>query len=315
MFRSSNPALSRPEFQPAQTWDDLGSTGQSTGVVAQAKSAASNVMTIGGTTTKTLFLIAIVFAVTAVGWGFAIDMAPVAMETVSPDGSVIALPGEYEKAFLSPAGWGMLIAGAIGSMVLGLVLFFAPKASPVLAPLVAVFEGGFVCGISAMYASMFGSPIEIGSGNTDGALDVALVLNAAMLTFCIAGATCALYGFKIVRPGRLFYTMTIAGTLGICLFGVSAFLGSLILGGDSVFGSMLSMYDPTNASLLSIGFSLFVVVLASMNLVLDYDQVNMLAKDGAPKYMEWYGGYAILVTLVWLYINVLKLLAKLQSRE
>ena len=73
--------------------------------------------------------------------------------------------------------------------------------------------------------------------------------------------------------------------------------------------------NPMNSSLFSIGFSIFVVVIASLNLVLDFDFIEAGAENGAPKYMEWYGAFGLLITLVWLYLEILKLLAKLQSRR
>ena len=84
----------------------------------------------------------------------------------------------------------------------------------------------------------------------------------------------------------------------------------------SLFGnSGLAVMDPTNASMLSIGFSLFVVFIASLNLVMDFDFIEQGAEHGAPKYMEWYGAFGLLVTLIWLYLEILKLLAKLNSRK
>jgi len=83
----------------------------------------------------------------------------------------------------------------------------------------------------------------------------------------------------------------------------------------SFFGSGMSILNPNNASMLSIGFSLFVVVIASLNLVLDFDFIEEGAERGAPKYMEWYGAFGLLVTLIWLYLEILRLLAKLYSRR
>ena len=77
----------------------------------------------------------------------------------------------------------------------------------------------------------------------------------------------------------------------------------------------MSILNPNNATMLSIGFSLFVVVIASLNLVLDFDFIEEGAERGAPKYMEWYGAFGLLVTLIWLYLEILRLLAKLYSRR
>ena len=77
----------------------------------------------------------------------------------------------------------------------------------------------------------------------------------------------------------------------------------------------LPIMDPTNASMMSIGFSLFIVVIASLNLVMDFDFIEQGAENGAPKYMEWYAAFGLLVTLIWLYLEILNLLGKLSSRK
>jgi uncharacterized YccA/Bax inhibitor family protein len=83
----------------------------------------------------------------------------------------------------------------------------------------------------------------------------------------------------------------------------------------SFFGSGMSIMNSGNSSMFSIGFSIFVVIIASLNLVLDFDFIEEGAEIGAPKYMEWYGAFGLLVTLIWLYLEILRLLAKLQSRR
>ena len=83
----------------------------------------------------------------------------------------------------------------------------------------------------------------------------------------------------------------------------------------SFFGSGIPIMNPTNGSIFSIGFSLFVVIIASFNLVLDFDFIEEGSEKGAPKYMEWYGAFGLLITLIWLYLEILRLLAKLQSRR
>ena len=82
-----------------------------------------------------------------------------------------------------------------------------------------------------------------------------------------------------------------------------------------VFGSGIPLMDINNSSMYSIGFSVFVIVIASMNLVVDFDFIEEGAEKGAPKYMEWYGAFGLMVTLVWLYLEILKLLAKMNSRK
>ena len=83
----------------------------------------------------------------------------------------------------------------------------------------------------------------------------------------------------------------------------------------SIFGSGMSILNPNNSSMLSIGLSFFIMIIASLNLVLDFDFIEEGAEQGAPKYMEWYGAFGLLVTLIWLYLAILRLLAQLQSRR
>ena len=82
----------------------------------------------------------------------------------------------------------------------------------------------------------------------------------------------------------------------------------------SFFGSQMGIMRIQNASLMSIGFSLFVIVIAALNLVVDFDFIEEGAEKGAPKYMEWFGAFGLMVTLIWLYLEILRLLAKLRSR-
>ena len=83
----------------------------------------------------------------------------------------------------------------------------------------------------------------------------------------------------------------------------------------SFFGTGIPLMDVANASIYSIGFSVFVIIIAAANLVIDFDFIEEGAEKGAPKYMEWYGAFGLMVTLIWLYFEILKLLAKLNSRR
>jgi uncharacterized YccA/Bax inhibitor family protein len=99
-----------------------------------------------------------------------------------------------------------------------------------------------------------------------------------------------------------------AATGGIALVYLFSIFGGF-------FGINISFLDPNNGSLMSIGVSLFIVIIASLNLVMDFDFIEEGAKKGAPKYMEWFGAFGLLVTLVWLYLEILRLLSKLNSRK
>ncbi len=295
MFRTSNPAFNNDAYKPAQTWDDLGNsrnfgTDDSLKAARQASQAARpTTMTINGTVTKSALLIGTCMIVASVVWGMS-DIG------TNEAGEIVANTG------VMSAG---LFGGMIGGLLLFLVTMFRPKLATFTAMPYAACEGAFVGGISAMYATRFATAEDGGAFSPN----TGLVLNAGLLTFGIFGGLLAAYAMKLVRPNRLFYNITIVGTLGVCLYGLIAMGAAFFM--DSY--SLASVYDPNNGGLISVGFSLLLVGLASANLVLDFDQVNVAVKNKAPRYMEWFSGMALLVTLVWLYIEVLRLLAKLRS--
>ena len=133
-----------------------------------------------------------------------------------------------------------------------------------------------------------------------------LIMNAVGLTFGVAIAMFLLYNFRIIKATEKFKSIIIAATGGIFIF----YLITLVLRLFHV--NVAFMYD---SSLLGIGISLFVVAIAALNLILDFDMIERGAAQGAPKYMEWYGAFGLLVTIVWLYIEILKLLSRFASRK
>ena len=183
--------------------------------------------------------------------------------------------------------------GFIGGFIVAMITIFKKTWSPVTVPIYAVLEGLALGGISYMYKEAFYPGI---------------VSQAILLTVSIFAALLFAYKTRIIKPTENFKLGVFAATGGIFL----VYIASLIM---SFFGASMPIMDPSNASLLSIGFSLFVVVIASLNLVLDFDFIEEGAEKGAPKYMEWYGAFGLLVTLVWLYLEILRLLAKLNSRR
>ena len=187
-----------------------------------------------------------------------------------------------------------ILIGFIGGFVVALVTIFKKSWSPVTVPIYAVLEGLALGGISKMYADAF---------------EPGIVPQAIILTLGILFSLLFAYKTKIIRATENFKLGVFAATAGIgIVYLVSFFMG--------IFGSGgLPVMDPTNSSMLSIGFSLFVVVIASLNLVMDFDFIESGAANGAPKYMEWYGAFGLLVTLIWLYLEILRLLAKLSSRR
>ena len=184
--------------------------------------------------------------------------------------------------------------GFIGGFIVALITIFKKEWSPVTVPIYAVLEGLALGGISLVFTEAF----------YDG-----IVSQAIMLTLGILFALLLAYKSKIIKPTENFKLGLFAATGGIAIVYVISFFISMF-GGEG-----LPVMDPTNSSMLSVGFSLFVVVIASLNLVMDFDFIEEGAAKGAPKYMEWYGAFGLLVTLIWLYLEILRLLAKLSSRR
>ncbi len=196
----------------------------------------------------------------------------------------------------------LVLTGIIGGLVVALVIAFKKEWSPYLAPLYALLEGLFVGAVSAYFEyaaqSRYGSYSSGYSG---------IVFQAVGLTFCVVAVMYLLYKFKVIRVTEKFKSIVLIASLGLGLF----YLVTWIL-------SFFNFAPPSflfQGSALGIGFSVFVVALAALNLILDFDMIEKGAEMGAPKYMEWYGAFGLLVTIVWLYIEILRLLSKLNSRN
>lgn len=188
----------------------------------------------------------------------------------------------------------LMMVGIFGGLITAVAISFKPNWAPYLAPLYGLLEGLFVGGISAILNAAFAEKYP------------GLVMQAVGLTFGVAMAVFLLYNFRVIRATEKFKSVIFAATLGIALF----YLLTMVL---RLFGVNVSfMYD---SSSLSIGISLFVVAIAALNLILDFDMIEKGAERGAPKFMEWFGAFGLMVTLVWLYIEMLKLLSKLGSRD
>ncbi len=193
-----------------------------------------------------------------------------------------------EAGFSAVAPW--LAVGGIGGFITVLVTVFRPQSSGISAPIYAVFEGLFLGGISAIFESMYPN----------------IVMRAVALTLAVFAAMLFLYRSGIIKVTQKFIMGVFAATAGIALVYLVSFIAGL-------FGAQMSfLYGNSN---LSIGFSLVVVAIAALNLVLDFSFIERAAGSGAPKYMEWYGAFGLMVTLIWLYLEILRLLAKVASRD
>ena len=182
--------------------------------------------------------------------------------------------------------------GAIAGFIVGIITIFNKKAAPITVPIYSLCQGLFLGGVSFMYGQMFEG----------------IVFNAITLTVTILFSLLLAYRSGVIKPTENFKLGLFAAMGGIFLFYIVSFIGSF-------FGLQFSILDPSNGSMTSILFSLFIVVIASLNLVLDFDFIEEASENGAPKYMEWYGAFGLLVTLVWLYLEILRLLAKMNSRD
>jgi uncharacterized YccA/Bax inhibitor family protein len=187
-----------------------------------------------------------------------------------------------------------VIIGFVGGFIVALVTIFKKEWSATTVPIYALLEGLALGGISKIYADAF---------------EPGIVPQAIMLTLGILSALLFAYKSKIIQPTENFKLGLFAATAGIGVVYLISFLMSMFGSGG------LPVMNPANSSMLSIGFSLFVVVIASLNLVMDFDFIETGAANGAPKYMEWYGAFGLMVTLIWLYLEILRLLAKLSSRR
>jgi uncharacterized YccA/Bax inhibitor family protein len=194
---------------------------------------------------------------------------------------------------LSVAGPAVLV-GAFGGFIVALITTFKKEWAPISAPIYALLEGLVLGGLSAIFELRYPG----------------IAMQAVGLTFGTLFVMLLAYKSGLIKVTNKFRIGVIAATGGIALFYFLTMLLSFFH--ISAFSSVLSVQ---NASLLSIGISLFIVAIAALNLVLDFDFVEQGVAYGAPKYMEWYAAFGIMVTLVWLYLEMLRLLAKFNSRR
>ena len=186
----------------------------------------------------------------------------------------------------------ILIGCGIGGFIVAIITVFKKEWAPITVPIYAILEGGALGGISYMYNSLY-----------DG-----IVTNAIFLTIGILLSLLTAYRSGYIKPTENFKLGIFAATGGIAI----VYLINFVMG---FVGSSMGIMQIDNASPMSIGFSVVVVIIAALNLVLDFDFIEEGAEKGAPKYMEWYGAFGLLVTLIWLYLEILRLLAKLNSRR
>lgn len=210
---------------------------------------------------------------------------------------LLLLTGAFTVWYMAISGSNPLpiaIGGAILAFISVLVASFKPETSRYLAPAYALFEGLFIGGITLLIDAMYP-----GKG---------IAIKAVSATFVTFVVCFGLYRFKIVKVTEQFKSVVIAATLAIATY----YLLSWVL---SFFINFTPVHSIQNNSLMSIGISIFVIVIAALNLFLDFDMIEKSAQQRLPKYMEWFGAMGLMVTLVWLYVEFLRLFAKLSSRD
>jgi uncharacterized YccA/Bax inhibitor family protein len=184
----------------------------------------------------------------------------------------------------------MMVVGGIGGFILALVTIFKKQWAGVTAPLYSLAQGALLGGISAMFELRYHG----------------IAIQAVMLTFGTLVAMLLAYRTGLIKVTDRFRLGVVAATGGVALF----YLAQFVLG---FFG--ITFHTVNSSSPIGIGFSLLVVGVAALNLVLDFDLIENGARYNAPKYMEWYSAFALMVTLIWLYLEMLRLLSKFRSRN
>lgn len=234
-------------------------------------------MTLSGTVNKTAMLLALTLITAVITWGMA-------WESIQQAGA--AGTGGATSPWLMP----LMIGGAIVGFILALICVFKKTTAPFIAPLYALAEGLFLGGVSAFFEIRFPG----------------IVLQAVGLTFGTLFALLMAYRSGLIKVTENFRLGVVAATGAIALL-------YLVNIGMRMFG-FEGMGFIHESGPLGIGFSLVVVVIASLNLVLDFDFIENGVEMGAPKYMEWYAAFGLMVTLIWLYLEMLRLLSKLRNQ-
>jgi uncharacterized YccA/Bax inhibitor family protein len=276
----SNPVLNESTLQSARsTWaTEAPPTGRVPGIDDGPLSPwrPTRVMTVDGTIRATAVLFALLLVGAAVGWAM-----------VGEPSIVIRNGVAYEQSAIPALAWGGLIVG----VALTFLLMFKPRLAPFVAPVYAVVEGVFLGAVSRGYENAW-----------DG-----IVVQAAGATIAVFAVMLALYRSRIIKVTERFRSIVVTATIGVMVFYGVSMLIRLFAGADSI--RFLS-----SPSLLGIAFSVFVAGLAAFNLALDFDFIERGAAQRLDKRFEWFAAFGLLVTIVWLYLELLRLLSKFRSR-
>ena len=250
-------------------------------VFASERSFTANegTMTLQGTVNKTLILLACVVAPAAWVW------AKLMPDTTS---TMFAEAGVASQAAAGVNG--IMMLGAFGGFIMAMITIFNKKGAPITAPIYAVCQGLFLGGISAIFELRYPG----------------IVIQAITLTFGTLFCLLMAYKSGLIKATENFKLGIVAATGAVCLI----YVVDMIMG---FFHSSITMVHSNGT--FGIIFSVIVVAIAALNLVIDFDFIEKGAEMGAPKYMEWYGAFGLMVTLIWLYMEILRLLVKLQGNR
>lgn len=271
----ASPVLTDARFDAEMPHDPTGAVVSGTGAT----------MTIGGTLTATGVLFAIILAAGCFGWSQVQQTTQIVVDAAGNDVLDAAGNQTYANTTSFP-GW-LIIAMLVG-LVVGMVTAFKPKIARITAPIYALAYGAALGAISAVYNQSFDGIVVQAIGATLGVFLVMFIL----------------YATRIVKVTPKFVLTVVCATGGIFLMYAVTWIAS-IFGADIAFWN-----EPT---LLGIGISVVVVIVAALNLALDFNFIEKASQQGAPKYMEWYGAFGVTVTIVWLYLEILRLLSLLRQ--
>lgn len=286
-----NPVLSPQKWEQETDESQAGWAAPATGAagmaggfgarVAQGGSdapvAGQRTMTIGGTMTATAVLFVLLLVTATIGW-----MQVTQTETTGLD----AQGQTVTTVNTNFPGWVWL--PVLVAVVLGFVTVFKPKLARFTAPLYALGYGFAIGAISHMYNLQWNG----------------IVLQAVGATLAVFAVMLFLYATRIIKVTKKYMVVVIAATAGIFLMYMVTWIATLF-GADIAFWN-----DPTP---LGIGISVVIVIVAAMNLGIDFAFIEQASKSGAPKYMEWFGAFGLTVTLIWLYLEILRLLSLLRQ--
>jgi uncharacterized YccA/Bax inhibitor family protein len=240
--------------------------------------------TAQGAAVKTLVLLVIMAATFSYTWVEATEGYATAFSTAD------AADRYPTSISIPPNVIGLALVGAIGGLIVAFITIFKQSVAPYTAPVYAALEGLFLGALSAGFEARYPGIVMQAMGGVVGT----------------TGVMALLYSSGILRPTQKFVTGVVAATGGVCML----YFVDIIMG---FFGSRISMVH--DASWMGIGLQVAIVAIAALNLILDFGTITEAAENKAPKWFEWYAAFGLMITIVWLYIEMLRLLAKLRASD